>query len=321
MKSIIFLILLLSAFLFAQVITDTLWSVPELDGSIGYRPSSGIFSMSTNSFQFIPGDGFDLFLQQEVYARSYLSFNPSSISISDSINILSAVIGIYQYEAIGNSQLHTFPVWNVACGDTHFCVLDHINYGSYLDLGDWTAGDPGDPQTLHTNIGVISNNAVVEYKILDVTPYLREDVQNGRSYNQYRMRFTIDTDFDLLGDWLEFYSGNTTVGSKPYLAVEYEIVNLIANNPATIHDFHIEQNYPNPFNAITTITYGLFKGGNVKLDILDNAGKIVDILYEGYQPAGEYRLNWNAGKFASGIYFYRLNFNKQKIIKKMFLIR
>jgi len=321
LKSIIFLILLLSAFLFAQVITDTLWSVPQLDGGISYRPASGIFTMGTNSFGFYPGDGFDLFLQQEVFSRGYLSFNIYSFSIPNSINILSAVIGIYQLRSVGNDQLNIFPIWNVSCGDTHFCVLDHINYGSYLDLGDWTAGDPGDPQTLHTNIGVISSNAVVEYKILDVTPYLREDVQNGRFYNQYRMRFTIDTDFDLLGDWLTFYSGNTTVGSKPYLAVEYEIVNFIANNTATIYDFHLEQNYPNPFNGITTITYSLLKGGNVKLDILDNAGKIVDILYKGYQPAGEYRLNWNAEKFASGIYFYRLNFNKQKIIKKMFLLR
>lgn len=318
-SKIIFLLVLTPCILFSQGATDTLWSVPQLDGTICYRPGSGIFNMSTFSSGFSPGDGFDLILGEEVFCRDYLAFDLSSLSNSDSSSIIEIIIGIYQINAWGNDMPHTYPIWNMAGGDTHFCVLDHIDYGNSLDLGDWTAGDLGDPQTLHTNIGIISDNAVVEYKTMDVTQYIKEDIANGQIYNQYRMRFTIDTDFDGLGDLLDFRSGNSIV-TKPYLAILYNDTTTITSPLQVSLNFHLKQNYPNPFNPVTTIAYMLPKTGKVELTIFDLTGSTVQTLVNGLQPGGSYEVQFDGSNLSSGVYWYRLEYERQIITKKMILI-
>ena len=42
-------------------------------------------------------------------------------------------------------------------GSHNLAISSAAVYGNSLDTTDWTAGDPGDLQTLHTNIGVISD--------------------------------------------------------------------------------------------------------------------------------------------------------------------
>lgn len=274
-SKIIFLLVLPPCILFSQGATDTLWSVPQLDGTICYRPGSGIFNMSTFSSGFSPGDGFDLILGEEVFCRDYLAFDLSSLSNSDTSSIIEIIIGIYQINAWGNDMPHTYPIWNMAGGDTHFCVLDHIDYGNSLDLGDWTAGDLGDPQTLHTNIGIISDNAVVEYKTMDVTQYIKEDIANGQIYNQYRMRFTIDTDFDGLGDLLDFRSGNSIV-TKPYLAI------LMARTPDTAITKEIK---PAAAIAWKRIAFGPVRKRGKEIELLDIEPEMAQVLGSEYRFA------------------------------------
>lgn len=320
-KIIVLWLVLLPPALLAQTMTDTLWSVPQLDGTICYRPGSGIFNMSTSSSALIPGDGFDVILGEEVFCRDYLSFDLGQLSNPDTSAIVNATIGIYQFTALGNEQLNTYPIWNVAGGDTHFCVLDHIDYGSSLDLGDWTAGDPGVPQTLHTNIGIISDNPVVEYKTMDVTHYVKEDIANGQIYNQYRIRFTIDTDWDHLGDLLGFSSGNSILSDKPYLVVSYHDTTAIVRSSTLPLNFQLSQNYPNPFNPVTTIAYTVNRSGKVELSAFDVLGRKVQELVNATQPAGAYSVQFDGSNLSSGIYWYRLKFKGRAAIKKMILIR
>jgi len=82
-----------------------------------------------------------------------------------------------------------------------------------------------------------------------------------------------------------------------------EIADAKAELPAA---FSLLQNYPNPFNAATTIRYNLPRASDVTLDIYDILGCKVLTLYDGYQPAGEHSIIWNADNFSSGLYFYRL---------------
>lgn len=320
MKTIFFLIFILPCVVFAQVITDTLWSIPALDGMIAYRPGSGIFNLVNYVSSFDVGDGFDYFLQEEVFDRSYISYDLSSLPIDNSLAILSARVYIYQAMAIGNDNSNIYPIWNVAGGDTHFCVLDHIDYGYSLDISDWTAGDPGDPQTLHTNIGILSDNATIEFKTIDVTTYVREDLQNKRTLNQYRIRFTIDRDFDCLGDCLLMRAGNC-INNKPYLIIEYQLINGIETQDNVTSNFILHQNFPNPFNSHTNIKYSLEKSGEVVLEIIDSSGRFIKTLINEKQTPGVYSIKFNAESLPSGVYFYRLRFGKTGLIKKMILLR
>ncbi len=81
------------------------------------------------------------------------------------------------------------------------------------------------------------------------------------------------------------------------------------------------QNYPNPFNPSTTINYRLTKPGFVELKVYDILGRVVNVLVNKWQPAGDYKVIWNPSNLSSGVYFYRLHIGDSNITKKMILIR
>jgi hypothetical protein len=70
--------------------------------------------------------------------------------------------------------------------------------------------------------------------------------------------------------------------------------------------FMLAQNYPNPFNPATTLHYELPRAASVSLIIYDLQGRKVTTLVNERQPAGEYRLPFDAGNLPSGIYIARL---------------
>jgi hypothetical protein len=70
--------------------------------------------------------------------------------------------------------------------------------------------------------------------------------------------------------------------------------------------FELSQNCPNPFNPITMIHYQLPVAGNVKMQVFDLTGQLVETLINEQKQAGEYIITWNAQTISSGIYLYRL---------------
>jgi len=100
-------------------------------------------------------------------------------------------------------------------------------------------------------------------------------------------------------------------------------------------EFALGQNYPNPFNPKTEIRYqlpagppGIADGRSVTLKVYDLLGREVATVVNDIQPAGTYRVTWDAGGFASGVYFYRIDAvstadraNSFTSVKKMLLIR
>jgi photosystem II stability/assembly factor-like uncharacterized protein len=85
--------------------------------------------------------------------------------------------------------------------------------------------------------------------------------------------------------------------------------------------FGLEQNYPNPFNPNTTINYRLPKNGHVTIKVYDILGNEVKTLVNEYKPAGEYSVNFDAGKLSSGMYIYRITAGGYTAAKKMTLIK
>ncbi|MBD3386316.1 T9SS type A sorting domain-containing protein, partial [candidate division KSB1 bacterium] len=78
---------------------------------------------------------------------------------------------------------------------------------------------------------------------------------------------------------------------------------------------------PNPFNALTSIVYTLESGGKVELTIFDNLGRIVETLVDQHQSASSYTVEWNAHRYASGIYFARLQSPSGVYIIKLVLLQ
>ena len=86
-------------------------------------------------------------------------------------------------------------------------------------------------------------------------------------------------------------------------------------------DFKLAQNYPNPFNPTTNIEFDLPKYGYVSLGIYDVSGKEISKLVNGNLNAGHYQIKWDASKYSSGVYFYRIETEGFKDVKRMMLIK
>jgi hypothetical protein len=85
--------------------------------------------------------------------------------------------------------------------------------------------------------------------------------------------------------------------------------------------YSMSQNYPNPFNPITQIKYDIPKQGLVTLKVFDVLGREVAKLVNDVKAPGSYVVDFDASKFASGTYFYRLEAGTFSDVKKMLLIK
>jgi len=90
--------------------------------------------------------------------------------------------------------------------------------------------------------------------------------------------------------------------------------------------FALYQNYPNPFNPNTKIKFSLpnpSKGGalETRLVVYDALGRVVATLVDQQMQPGSYEVEWDAGNYPSGVYFYKLESGSFSESKKLVLIK
>jgi len=85
--------------------------------------------------------------------------------------------------------------------------------------------------------------------------------------------------------------------------------------------FKLFQNFPNPFNPTTTIKYDVPKAGDVKVEVYNVLGQKLETLVDNYQLAGQHEIKWNASKYASQPFFYRIQSGEFSETKKMSLVK
>ena len=94
----------------------------------------------------------------------------------------------------------------------------------------------------------------------------------------------------------------------------YQELNIIPT------EYNLYQNYPNPFNSSTIIEYELGKNSFVELKIYDVNGKEINTIVNENQSTGSYKVLYDASEMPSGVYFYSLSINSDKINTKKFLL-
>ncbi|HOJ19894.1 MAG TPA: T9SS type A sorting domain-containing protein, partial [Ignavibacteriaceae bacterium] len=81
------------------------------------------------------------------------------------------------------------------------------------------------------------------------------------------------------------------------------------------------------FNPNTVIGYQLPISSYVKVMVYDIKGELLEVLVNENKPVGYYEVEFNAGKYASGIYLYRIEAVDESGIprfmdmKKMMLVK
>jgi hypothetical protein len=84
--------------------------------------------------------------------------------------------------------------------------------------------------------------------------------------------------------------------------------------------FAVHQNYPNPFNPSTTFSFDMPKAGEWTINVYNVTGQLVETL-GGASEAGVVDVVWNAERYASGIYFYKVTVDENSVTKKAVLIK
>ncbi|MBN1300227.1 MAG: T9SS type A sorting domain-containing protein [Melioribacteraceae bacterium] len=166
---------------------------------------------------------------------------------------------------------------------------------------------------------------------LILTPTL--DWSNVATATSYGLQVASDSDFNnkvidatSLGESQYAILAGTLTGSTTYYwrvnaaregeTSDWSVVRSFTTEPPTgvttfmsgiPESYTLFQNYPNPFNPNTKIRYALPEASEVSIKIVDMLGREVSDLFNGFQSAGFYELNWNPVSISSGTYIYRIN--------------
>jgi len=160
------------------------------------------------------------------------------------------------------------------------------------------------PHDENGNVSITEDNA----DSLDLTPQIMRGgyvyiwIEEDRSFGIHNPAFTIS----LLKAAIENLGGTTSIDFP---------------DDGMPQDYVLSQNYPNPFNPSTTIEFSVPEQSNVRIVIYDALGNQLDVIFDGVAIAGNHRVNWSANRYASGIYFYRMETNNFVEVKKMLLMK
>jgi len=83
-------------------------------------------------------------------------------------------------------------------------------------------------------------------------------------------------------------------------------------------NFSLGDNIPNPFTGKTEIPYTLNEQTYVSLSVFDIMGREVRELVSQRQPAGEYKVTFEATDSPTGMYFYKMRTSTGSLTKKMY---
>ncbi len=129
-----------------------------------------------------------------------------------------------------------------------------------------------------------------------------------------------DVYYNDAGGWDGLYIPYLAYGAGQFESLDIDVT-VSQTNSLSVEENEKEadlfQNFPNPSNGMTTVKYSLQNEANVTFEMIDVTGKKVISTFEGKKNPGVYSLEINTADLNSGIYFYSILVNGNKITKKM----
>lgn len=210
------------------------------------------------------------------------------------------------YENSTNYMLNTIIWGNQAATNAGIYIESGSIQVAYSDVqGGWTGTgninlNPDIVADSLSNVSPCIGSGIHSYDFGSMVCYCPAEDINGR------MRpYPAGSDPDM-GAW-ESKEGIVGIESQPL---------------AGIPNFYaLFQNYPNPFNPTTTIEFHMPTARSVTLKIYNLLGQEVATLVSEKLKPGNYKYDWNARGFASGIYLYKLTAGDFVEMKKLVLLR
>ncbi|MCS6904677.1 MAG: T9SS type A sorting domain-containing protein [Bacteroidia bacterium] len=119
------------------------------------------------------------------------------------------------------------------------------------------------------------------------------------------------------GIWAPYRSRATTD-----FAIRIGIAKPTSRDKELVQNYaFLEPNYPNPANEQTIIPYKLLQPANVKLEVRNLLGQLVELRELGFQVPGNYSIELSTQNYVEGVYTYTLWVNDHAQTQKMIIIK
>jgi len=271
-------------------------------------------------------DGMESIRENEGYSIERLDIiNEESIWVNvASSYAYGALEYIYEVSTLIDSN-------DVSIGLTQFRVITSMDEGVWISPSEigYSVDNlaPLSPQGLTISMidGYIKLewDTSTEYDINNYNIYSRIFENNSNwEYEANTENSEILISYDLEYD-LEY-----TITAVDLNANESDFSNIVSTmelilNDKTIYpyEFKLYPCYPNPFNPQTNIHYTIPRYQMVNITVFDLNGSISEIIYEGYQTAGDYNIIWDAGNKSSGIYLLKITAGNNQQNQKVLLLK
>jgi hypothetical protein len=224
--------------------------------------------------------------------------NIASVNLRLSPFLLRNPVSGASVELTGDSGRLFNSWWDVTSNDfdiTYTWELDRID-------GDFSA--PVFSRSVTVNL------VQIPYGVLDQALHIA-GVDSGDTFN---------------GKWAVMASGGpATVWSATENPIQIKrgaVVTSIDQDFTDIPaELTLQQNYPNPFNPESTISFALPETGHVELVVYDMMGRQVERLISRVMTSGRHEVRWDATRYASGNYIFRLQTGSQSLSRVMTLLK
>ena len=186
-------------------------------------------------------------------------------------------------------------------GNTFICSM---NDGHFFEIA------PNDSSVVWEYINPVTRDGIKKIKKDNYPTY-------NAAFRAYRYTKTHPA---LVGH--DLTPGKPITGFDPDYITTGTVTSATRENEYLTPETVLSQNYPNPFTYDTTIEFDLENNKQVNIVIYSFSGNIVKSLYNENCTPGKYRLNWdgtneNGITVSSGMYYYVLTADNEKISKKM----
>ncbi len=227
--------------------------------------------------------------------------------------------------AIANDRRFIYTTDETSSPNGKLKVWNKSNLNNVILVTSWQP--TGITTAIVHNVEIYNNLAVVAHytagvRILNIT-----DPTSPQEIAWYDT-FPTNNNAQFSGCWGVFMfpsSGKiiaSNIGEGLFVIKIGNPVTGITGNQNIPSKFSLNQNYPNPFNPSTTIEYNIPKSSYVTLKVYDVLGRQVALLADEFKIAGSYKMNFDASRLSSGVYYYTINTDNGFIeTKKMMMIK
>jgi parallel beta-helix repeat protein len=254
----------------------------------------------------------------------------------------------YYWEWIADQPAHRMPYYSYTCetlydsmsttnGMHYFMISAHTNDPNIFFDSEPDSGYSVDnlaplaPANLN---GIYNNNQITLHwnpnKENDFKEYVlyRSTTPNINPATDTAFAVTIDTiftDTNILPSGNIYYivcardihDNLSSVSNE----IEIIITGILKNGTELPKTYALYQNFPNPFNPYTVIKFDLPKTSKVRVNIFNSLGENVTSLVDDTMYPGKYQYIWKPENLSSGLYFYTIQADNFRSVKKMLLVK